>query len=126
LVLFAKVTGVEGTAGTKSGSVSVVLNDGEVCNGRWISVSRVKVPKDATAANTPATNDMLSVWDTVYGSGFYVSHIVGGGGFYAQAVVPGNRGTVLNLEIYGIGTHAQNGPIGVAKDNKGNIYKLVW
>jgi hypothetical protein len=125
LVLFAKVTGVEGTAGARSGGVSVVLNDGEVCNGRWTLVPRVQVPKDATAAHAPATKGMSSVWDTVYGSGFYVSHIVGGRGFYAQAVVSGNRGTVLNMEIYGLGTPAQNGPIGVAKDSQDNVYKMV-
>jgi hypothetical protein len=69
---------------------------------------------------------MISSWDTVYGQGFYVSHIVGGRGFYAQAVVTGNRGTVLDMEIYGIGTPDQSGPIGVAKDNKDNVYKMVW
>lgn len=126
LVLFAKVTGVEGTAGARSGSVSVVLNDGEVCNGKWAVVPRVQVPKDAAAANAPVTNDMSSVWDAVYGSGFYVAHIVGGRGFYAQAVVSGNHGTVISVEIYGVGTPAQNGPIGVAKDNKDNVYKMVW
>jgi hypothetical protein len=126
LVLFAKVKGVQGTAGAKSGSISVVLHDGEICSGRWTVVPRVEVPKNATAADAPATNGMSSVWDTVYGSGFYVSHILGRGGFHAQAVVSGNEGTVLDMEIYGIGTPAQNGPIGVAKDNKGNVYKMVW
>jgi hypothetical protein len=126
LVLFVKVKGVEGTAGARSGSASVVLNDGEICNGRWTLVPRVQVPKDATAANAPATNGMSSVWDTVYGSGFYVSHVMGGRGFYAQAVVSGNRGTALDMEIYGLGTTTQNGPIGVAKDNKDNVYKMIW
>ncbi len=125
-VLFAKVKGVEGTAGAKSGSVSIVLGDGEICNGQWTLVPRVQIPKDATTANAPPTSGMSSAWDAVYGPGFYISHIMGARGFYSQAVVSGNRGTVLSLEIYGIGTPDQAGPIGVVKDNKNNIYKMVW
>ena len=120
LVLFAKITGA-----LQSGSISVILNDGEVCNGSWTRVPPVQVPRDATAANAPATNRMSSEWDTVYGSGFYVAHIVGAK-YYFQAVVSGNLGTVLNFEMYtanGVGALFTNG---VATDNKGNIYKLVY
>jgi len=71
---------------------------------------------------------MSSIWDTVYGSGFYVSHVLGTR-LYVQAVIPGNRGTVLNLEMYRPEERESNiiGAIkGVAKDNKNNIYKLVF
>jgi len=72
---------------------------------------------------------MSSVWDTVYGSGFYVSHVLGAR-FYAQAVASGNQGTVLDAEMYRpVGEHESN-PLnaikGVARDNKDNIYKLVF
>ncbi len=71
---------------------------------------------------------MSSVWDTVYGSGFYVSHVLGTR-LYVQAVIPGNRGTVLNLEMYRSDEKEPNSVSaikGVAKDNKDNIYKLVF
>lgn len=87
-------------------------------------VPPVEVPKGATTASAPASNGMSSVWDTVYGSGFYVSHIVGSK-YYAQALVSGSRGTVFNVEMFGLAP-AQNGARGVAKDNKGNVYKLVY
>ena len=123
-VLVAKVTGA-----FSPGSISVVLSDGEICKGRWTRVPPVQVPKGANTANAPVTNGMSSVWDTVYGSGFYVSHVLGAR-FYAQAVASGNQGTVLNAEMYRpVGEH-ENNPVsaikGVARDNKDNIYKLVF
>jgi len=68
-VLVAKMTGA-----ISSGSISVVLSDGEVCTGRWVEMPRVQVPKGANTATVPA-DSMSSVWDTVYGSGYYVSHV---------------------------------------------------
>ena len=79
-VLVAKVTGA-----FSPGTISVVLSDGEICKGRWTQVPPVQVPQGANTANAPATNGMSSVWDTVYGSGFYVSHVLGAR-FYARAV----------------------------------------
>lgn len=122
-VLVAKITGA-----VTPGNISVVLSDGEVCKGRWAVVHPVKVPKGANTATAPATNGMQSVWDTVYGSGFYVSHVLGTR-YYAQAVASGDRGTVLNVEMYRPGGEPEGKRVsaikGVAKDNKDNIYKLV-
>jgi hypothetical protein len=88
----------------------------------------VKVPKDPNAASVPA-NGMQSAWDTVYGSGFYVSHVLGTR-LYAQAVATGDRGTILNVEMYKPGDEREErrdrGAKGIAKDNKDNIYKLAW
>lgn len=42
----------------------------------------------------PDTSGMSSVWDTVYGSAFYVSHVLGKK-FYAQGSASGNHGTVV-------------------------------
>ena len=118
-VLVAKLTGV-----IRSGSISLVLSDGEVCKGRWAEVPRVKVPKGANTATAPEANGMSSEWDTVYGSGFYVSHVLGARN--AQGVVSGDRGTVLNVELYAMPEGDKTFIIkGVAKDNKGNIYKVV-
>jgi hypothetical protein len=92
-------------------------------------VPRGQAPKGGDAASAPTTNGMSSVWDTVYGSGFYVSHVLGAR-FYAQAVASGDRGTVLNVEMYRPLREHEGYVVssirGVAKDNKDNIYKLVF
>jgi hypothetical protein len=71
---------------------------------------------------------MSSEWDTVYGLGFYVSHVLGSK-LYVQAALSGNKGTVLNVEMYRPevveGRNIASSVKGVAKDNRGNIYKLV-
>jgi len=111
------------TGAISSGSISVVLSDGEVCTGRWAEVPRLQVPKGANTAIAPADN-MSSVWDTVYGSGYYVSHVLGARS--ARGTISGNRGTVLNVELYATPEGEHTFVIkGVAKDNKDNIYKVV-
>ena len=125
-VLTAKATGA-----FRSGDFSVVLSDGEVCKGRWAQVRPTKVSKDAITATVATTDDMSSVWDTVYGQGFYVAHVLGAQ-LYVQAVLTGDRGTVVHVELYRpegghVGSETSTGTgKGVAKDNKGNIYKLVF
>lgn len=115
---------------TNSGNVSFAMADGEVCKGRWTRVIPERAPKSTAAAvapasaNSPATKGMSSVWDAVYGPGFYVAHVLGDK-YYAQGVITGDRGTVVNVEFYrasGPSTHIA----GVARDSKGNIYKMVF
>jgi hypothetical protein len=123
-VFKAKVTGI-----VKNGNISLVLADGEIGKGRWSQVGPVHAPKGATTSTASATSGMASLWDTVYGPGFYVSHVLGSR-LYAEAVVTGDRGTVLNVEFYrGEGEEHENSTHavkGVAKDNKDNIYKVVF
>ena len=70
---------------------------------------------------------MSQVWDSVYGPGYYVAHVLGAN-YYYESVVSGNRGTVINVEMYWDASES-NGRFssvkGVARDNKGNTYKLV-
>jgi hypothetical protein len=121
-VLVAKLTG---SFPFTSGNISVVLSDGEVCNGHWAQVPRVKVPKGANTASAPDAKGMSSVWDTVYGSGFYVSHVLGSTN--AQASASGDRGTVLNVEMNAMPEGDKNVIVkGIAKDNRDNIYKVVY
>jgi hypothetical protein len=52
-----------------------------------------------------------------------------GARFYARATATGDRGTVLNVEMYHP-ENAKGGNViatvkGVARDNKDNVYKLV-
>lgn len=98
-----------------SGSASVKLADGEVCKGRW---------KQSTASSS---NPMAAVWDSVYGSGYYVGHVLGER-LYAEAVLTGNRGTVLTIQMYRKQPRESEEmtPVrGVAKDNHGTVYKLA-
>lgn len=116
------------TDGLRSGNFSAVLSDGEVCTGRWQAVPRPKTPKDATTASSPSADSLSAEWDTVYGPGFYVSHVLGAR-LYGRAVLTGNRATVLNVEIYKPQDGENTGPgaiKGVAKDNKNNIYKIAF
>ena len=119
-VLVAKLTGA-----ISSGNISVVLSDGEVCKGHWAEVPRAKVPKGANTASAPEGNGMSSVWDTVYGSGFYVSQVLGSTN--ARAVASGDRGKILNVELHATPEGEKTLIVkGIAKDNKGNIYKVVY
>ena len=110
-VLMGKITGK-----INPETISVVLTDGEVCKGRWIFVNNVQPSKGQNSLTAPTTN-LAAAWDSIYGPNYYTSHVVGAK-YYAQAVAPGNRGSTLNAELNGFDK-------GVAKDNKGNIYKLV-
>jgi hypothetical protein len=82
-VLVAKITGA-----FNSGNISVVLADGEVCKGRWATVTRPRVSSGAPLATAAPAENMSSIWDTVYGSGFYVAHVLGAR-LYAQAQLQG-------------------------------------
>ena len=122
-VLTAKVTGA-----LRLGELTVVLGDGEVCKGHWAEVPRGQTSKRSTVATAPATLNMQSEWDTVYGAGFYVAHVLGAK-YYAQTTATGDRGTILNVEMYRPQAVEGNNIVaaikGVAKDNKDNVYKLV-
>jgi hypothetical protein len=60
--------------------------------------------------------NLAFAWDTVYGQGFFVAKVLGQQ--LGQAVLTGSQGTVVQVEI----AVAR----GVAVDNKGNIYKIVF
>jgi hypothetical protein len=111
-----------------SGDLSVVLDDGEVCKGHWATVSRPNTPAAATTAAAATADNMSAEWDTVYGTGFYVANVLGAR-LYARAVLAGNRGTTLHVELYKP-DRVQNTSVGairgVAKDDKGNIYKVAF
>jgi len=71
---------------------------------------------------------MSAEWDAIYGPGFYVAHVLGAR-LYARAVLTGNQGTVLNVELYKPDT-PENSNVssirGVAKDNRENVYKVAF
>ena len=79
-----------------------------------------------------ADSDMAPLWDSVYGSGFYVAHVLGTR-LYARASLAGKTGDSLKVEFYRPegGGNSEAVPIqgsvrGVAKDGKGNVYKVTF
>jgi len=109
-----------------SGSVSVTLSDGEKCQGQWATVVR---PEKSTSAPAGAPGNLAAEWDLIYGPGFYVSHVLGAR-LYAKATLSGNKGTSLNLEMYKPSDLITGEPAaavkGVARDGKGNVYKVTF
>ena len=119
------------TDGLHSGKFKVVLSDGEVGNGQWNAVPRPSKSSDSTASASPS-NNMAAEWDLVYGQGFYVAHVLGAR-LYAKAEIAGDRGTVLHAELYRpdrLVTEREPQSVasikGVAKDDKGNVYKIAF
>jgi len=111
--------------------LSAVLANGEGFQGKWVSVSSGK--RRIQDASIPPDPKLAAAWDKVYGQGFFVAHIVGTR-FFARTMLTGSKGTVLQVEIYrrehdSDSDRRDAGPIdikGVAQDDKGNIYKVVF
>jgi hypothetical protein len=124
------VYAVKVTGAFNSGGISVTLVDGEVFKGPWKALS---VEDRAQASRAPQSFSLASAWDTVYGPGFYTSHVLGTR-LFAQASLTGSRGTVLQVEMYRQVHAGEDNPSsgvlpdirGVAKDSSGNIYKLAF
>ena len=114
----AKVNGILGNSGT----ILLVLPDGEVCKGRWSSIAPMSVGFSAASASGSATSGLSSVWATVYGSDYSLANVPGIN--KGEAMLVGDKGTVIQIEFY-TGSGTANGT-GVAKDNKGNIYKVLF
>jgi hypothetical protein len=117
-VLTARADGITGN----TGNISLVLPDGEVCKGRWSSIAPMSVRYSAGSASGMATSGMSSAWATVYGSGFSMGNVPGVN--KGEAMLVGDRGTVIQVEFF-TGSGTANGS-GVAKDNKGNVYKMIF
>jgi hypothetical protein len=113
----ASVSGI-----VSSGNISVVLENGEVCKGPWALVSQAAAGKSNSTASNPSTTNVSADWDSVYGPGYYVAHVVGNR-LYARAVLVGNMGTILNVE-FSNERNVRGNTKGVAEDNKGNIFKV--
>lgn len=69
-------------------------------------------------------NDDLKVaWDSVYGQGDYVAHVVGSP-THCTAKLTGSRQTIFRLQAY---NETADTPLkGIAEDSDGNIYKLAF
>jgi hypothetical protein len=97
---------------------SWTVANGEVLEGkpRTVQASSVNPIPESKALSLPLPN-LAFAWDAVYGEGFFVAHILGKK--FGQGVFTGTQGTILQVETL-------DGRNGVAVDNKGNTYKMVW
>jgi hypothetical protein len=95
--------------------MSATLNDGEICKGSWAPVRQ----------DDPSAGNMSAEWDSVYGAGFFVANVLGNRVF-ARATLSGTKGTTLNVEFYDPTPGQITNVKGIAKDNKGNLFKLTF
>jgi hypothetical protein len=113
-------------ASFRSGTLSAQLSDGESFRGTLSLVETGTRRRMGQADATPAAiAGMDKLWDLIYGDGYYLAHVLGEGQ-YGRAVITGSKGTLLQLEIHSaVVGNAVSQPKGVAKDGKGNVYKVV-
>jgi len=97
---------------------SWTVANGEVLQGKpkTLQASSANTAPETGAISLPQPN-LAFAWDAVYGEGFFVAHILGKK--FGQGVFTGSKGTVLQIESI-------DGRNGVAVDNQGNMYKMVW
>jgi hypothetical protein len=100
-------------------SVLMTLPDGERIGGSLYVV--MPAPKAPLPADVPPA--MTAEWDTVYGKGAYVAHVLGQGQD-ARGQLVGDRGTTIRMELH-FDTVARR-MTSVAEDNKGNLFKVTF
>ena len=121
-----RITGV-----INSGSISARLANGEQFFGKWQAQSTSALAKQSKAGVVPPFN-LSTEWDSVYGPGFYTAHVLGAH-LFARTTLTGKQGGALQLEMISQPvktddpTNAAAPEIsGVARDEKGNVYKVAF
>lgn len=109
-VIKARASGILGN----SGRLTLTMPDGEVCEGKWSSAA-------GTAVGV-SSGSLFSQYGASYWSGYTVGTKAGEN--RGQAILVGSQGTVLEVEFY-TGSGTANG-FGLAKDNRGNIYRVLF
>jgi hypothetical protein len=122
----AKLTGV-----INSGSLSAKLANGQQFTGQWQAQSAGALAKESAAGVVPPFN-LSAEWDAVYGPGFYTAHVLGAH-LFVRTTLSGQQGGALQVEM--ISQPVATGdpkdvaaPVisGVARDEKGNVYKMAF
>jgi hypothetical protein len=95
-----------------SATISFHLPDGEKFSGTCTSGSAAGV-----------NDDLKATWDSVYGQGDYLAHVVGAAN-HCTAKLTGSKQTIFRLEAY----NEAPGPLlkGMAEDSNGNIFKMAF
>ena len=122
----AKLTGI-----LNSGGLSTKLGNGEEFTGQWQAQSANALAKESNAGVAPPFN-LSREWDAVYGQGFYTSHVLGAH-LFARTSLTGKQGGVLQVEMISQPVETADAkevsaPVikGVARDDKGNVYKVAF
>ncbi len=94
---------------------TVTLEDGEVCLGDG---------SDYTVG-TVSESPLAREWDMVYGRGFFVDHVLGTS--VRRTLLTCKLGATVLVENGQITPEAKGSPlgIGVAKDSRGNVFRLT-
>lgn len=95
---------------------SVRFANGEVCRGDGSDF----------LVGTVSESPLAQEWDTVYGAGFFRTHVLGVS--IHRTVLVGDRGTTVVLENGPITPESKGSllGVGVAKDSRGNVYRLSY
>lgn len=105
-IIKATVHGVLGD----SGDIDLTMPDGEVCEGQWSSTGGVSASYKA--------GSLFSQYGGEYWAGYNID------GNRGQAIAVGERGRVIEVEFYTRPGTASG--FGIARDNKGNVYKVFF
>jgi hypothetical protein len=96
-------------------SLSLALPDGETFKGKGSLVPHTQNP----------LNPLSAQWDLVYGSGYYLAHVLGTDA-YRIATLTGDKGSTIRIELTSLtdsgGAVSQ---VGVAVDDKGDVFKIT-
>jgi len=111
-----------------SGSMSAKLANGEQFSGQWKAQSASALAKESKAGIVPPFN-LSAEWDAVYGPGFYTSHVLGAH-LFVRTTLTGKLGGALQAEMISQPVETADAVApnisGVAKDEKGNVYKVAF
>jgi hypothetical protein len=96
-------------------TLTLTLPDGETFKGTGEIVPHTQNP----------LNPLSTQWDLVYGSGYYLAHVLGTDG-YRIATLAGDRGSTIRIETTSLTDSGKAvSQVGVAVDDKGNVFKLT-
>ena len=121
-----RITGV-----INSGSISARLDNGQQFSGHWQAQSVGALAKQSRAGVVPPFN-LSAEWDAVYGPGFYTAHVLGAH-LFARTTLTGSQGGALHVEMISQPVETADAKdvvapniSGVAKDERGNVYKVAF
>lgn len=120
---WSKPVTVGAHANDSMGKIAVVMANGEQFNGAWKLIYQ-----QPDAANT-ASDPLAGAWNTVYGNGYYSAHVLGTP-LFVHTDITGTQGTTLAVEwyeeAYGAAQNQRLVARGIARDSKGDVFKLVF
>ena len=108
------IVGVSLSGVMDSGSIEASYSADNICKGPWRTVDQAD----------QSSRQMAADWDQVYGDGFFVANVLGQKLFVRGNLACGDGSTLL-LEFVEAAPGFVNAR-GVAKDERGNVFKLTF